>query len=181
MIQRTKTPGAIRSRWWAVLGMRFGLPRGWWLAQTPSSTASWRIGALTMPWAHSDPEARYPTLAETPDMGVGPGDCWLLPSEPFPFKGKHLRPVSRKTIPDKRFKLVDGEAFSWYGSRMLHVTEHLNEVRQWVARTCRGLSGFATACQAANAKHDALVIKFHDELTGCQPKFTEGKLAPGLV
>ena len=82
---------------------------------------------------HSDPEARYPTLAETPDMGVGLGDCWLLPSEPFPFKGKHLRGFE-ENHPDKRFKLVDGEAFSWYGSRMLHVTAHLREVRQWVAR-----------------------------------------------
>ena len=82
---------------------------------------------------HSDPEARYPTLAETPGMGVGLCDCWLLPSEPFPFKGKHLRGFE-ENHPDKRFKLVDGEAFSWYGSRMLHVTAHLNEVRQWVAR-----------------------------------------------
>ena len=78
-------------------------------------------------------ESRYPTLAETPDMGVDDGDCWLLPSEPFPFKGKHLQGFEDRH-PDKRFKLVDGEAFSWYGSRMLHVTAHLHEVSQWVAR-----------------------------------------------
>ena len=79
-------------------------------------------------------------------MGVGLGDCWLLPSEPFPFKGKHLRGFE-ENHPDKRFKLVDGEAFSWYGSRMLHVTEHLREVvsgwrdekrPEWV---CDSLSG----------------------------------------
>ena len=50
MIQRTRNAwGRPRSRWWAVLGMSFGLPRGWWLDVTPSSTASWRIGASRMP------------------------------------------------------------------------------------------------------------------------------------
>ena len=81
----------------------------------------------------ADSEARYPTLAETPDVGVDFSDCWLLPSEPFPFKGKHLHGFE-ENHPDKRFKLVDGEAFSWYGARMLQVTQHLREVRQWVAR-----------------------------------------------
>ena len=80
----------------------------------------------------SDSNARYPTLAETPDVGVGHGNCWLLPSEPFPFKDKHLHYFA-ENHPNKRFRLVDGEAFSWYGSRMLQVTEHLREVRQWVA------------------------------------------------
>ena len=81
----------------------------------------------------SDTEARYPTLAETPDVGVGMGKCWLLPSEPFPFKDKHLQGFE-KNHPNKRFHMVDGEAFSWYGSRMLHVTAHLQAVSEWVAR-----------------------------------------------
>ena len=83
--------------------------------------------------AMGNSEARYPTLAETPDLGVDFSDCWLLPSEPFPFKGKHLHGFE-ENHPNKRFKLVDGEAFSWYGARMLQVTQHLREVRQWVAR-----------------------------------------------
>ena len=77
-------------------------------------------------------DGRYPTLADTPDAGTGLAQQWLLPSEPFPFKSKHLVRFEN-THPDSRFKLVDGEAFSWYGSRMLHVTEHLREVRKWVA------------------------------------------------
>ena len=81
----------------------------------------------------TDLAARYPTLAETPDMGVGLGDCWLLPSEPFPFKDKHLHRF-QEDHPNKRFRLVDGEAFSWYGSRMLHVAEHLKEVGDWVGQ-----------------------------------------------
>ena len=77
-------------------------------------------------------DGRYPTLADTPDAGTGLAQQWLLPSVPFPFKSKHLVRFEN-THPDSRFKLVDGEAFSWYGSRMLHVTEHLREVRKWVA------------------------------------------------
>ena len=179
MIQRTRDAWGEPSRWWAVLGMRFGLPRGWWLAQTPSSTASWRSGALRMPWAIQIPKRATPPLPKRQTWVSATGNCWLLPSEPFPFKGKHLRGFE-ENHPDKRFKLVDGEAFSWYGSRMLH-NKRTSRGSSVGGETRRGLSGFATACQAANAKHDALVIKFHHGLTGCQPKFTEGMLAPGLV
>ena len=43
----------------------------------------------------------------------------LLPSEPFPFKEVHREEC--QGIPSQ---LVDGEVFSWYGSRMLKVPEH---------------------------------------------------------
>ena len=29
--------------------------------------------------------------------------------------------------------LVDGEAFSWYGTRMWHAAAHFEEVRRWMA------------------------------------------------
>ena len=40
----------------------------------------------------------------------------LLPSEPFPFKEEH-----KAECGDLPSRLVDGEVFSWYGSRMLQV------------------------------------------------------------
>ena len=138
-----------------------------------SVMAHWGI---EMPWAIQIPKRATPPSLKR-QTWVSASACWLLPSETFPFKGKHLRGFE-ENHPDKRFKLVDGEAFSWYGSRMLHVTAHPTDSS--VGGETR-LSGFATACQAANAKHDALVIKLHHELTGCPAKFTEGKLAPGLV
>lgn len=70
---------------------------------------------------------RYPetTLEEIIDRGC---KMILLSSEPFPFKEKHVIEI-RKRIPEvsnpKQVKdeikiiLVDGEMFSWYGSRML--------------------------------------------------------------
>lgn len=42
----------------------------------------------------------------------------LLSSEPYPFKEKHIAEI-RAVLPDARVLLVDGEMFSWYGSRLL--------------------------------------------------------------
>jgi len=50
-------------------------------------------------------------------------DIILLSSEPYPFKEKHVAELS-STIPDIRIKLVDGEMFSWYGSRLLLAADY---------------------------------------------------------
>ena len=70
---------------------------------------------------------RYPTLGDSFEEGASASRTWLLPSEPFPFGQKHLDGF-QSNHPRTNFLLVDGEAFSWYGSRMLHVTQHLREV-----------------------------------------------------
>ena len=77
-------------------------------------------------------EGRYPELGKSPTQGALQAQTWLLPSEPFPFAEKHLASLQAE-CPEARFKLVDGEAFSWYGSRMLHVVDHLRAVSEWVA------------------------------------------------
>ena len=41
----------------------------------------------------------------------------LLSSEPFPFKKKHIDAL-KKDLPEVEIKIVDGEMFSWYGSRL---------------------------------------------------------------
>lgn len=41
----------------------------------------------------------------------------LLSSEPFPFKEKHVK-AFQEACPKAIVKLVDGELFSWYGSRL---------------------------------------------------------------
>lgn len=61
--------------------------------------------------------ARYPVI--TPDMLRESGCSYLLlSSEPYPFKEKHILEL-REILPTARIKLVDGEIFSWYGSRLL--------------------------------------------------------------
>lgn len=45
-------------------------------------------------------------------------DVILLSSEPFPFKQKHADILANK-ISDSLILCVDGEAFSWYGTRLI--------------------------------------------------------------
>ena len=46
----------------------------------------------------------------------------LLSSEPFPFNDTHCRSFAQRSW---HAQCVDGEAFSWYGSRMLHAVDYL--------------------------------------------------------
>jgi hypothetical protein len=42
----------------------------------------------------------------------------LLSSEPYPFAEKHVQELA-EACPEAKILLVDGEIFSWYGSRLL--------------------------------------------------------------
>ncbi|MFT7343519.1 MAG: iron complex transport system substrate-binding protein [Lentimonas sp.] len=55
-------------------------------------------------------------------------DFVLLSSEPYPFKEKHIAEI-RKQLPLAKVMLVDGEIFSWYGSRLLKAPEYLNNLK----------------------------------------------------
>jgi ABC-type Fe3+-hydroxamate transport system substrate-binding protein len=56
-------------------------------------------------------------------------DLILLSSEPYPFKEKHLEEFSTKyQIPISKFRLVDGEMFSWYGSRLRNAAGYFQEL-----------------------------------------------------
>ncbi|NOQ72427.1 MAG: ABC transporter substrate-binding protein [Crocinitomix sp.] len=64
----------------------------------------------------SDPEQRYQEITKEEISQLNP-DHILLSSEPFPFKDEHLEEFREFT--NAKVHLVDGEMFSWYGSRML--------------------------------------------------------------
>lgn len=55
------------------------------------------------------PEITVENLADT--------DIIMLSSEPFPFKEKHIAEL-KEHYPDKKIMIVDGEAFSWYGTHI---------------------------------------------------------------
>lgn len=59
---------------------------------------------------------RYPALTAEEIRDLNP-DHILFSSEPFPFKEKHLLDA-RSQWPGSQSQLVDGELFSWYGSRL---------------------------------------------------------------
>ena len=50
----------------------------------------------------------------------------LLSSEPFPFKEKHIE--SFKQFTNAKIILVDGEYFSWYGSRLLKAFDYFKKL-----------------------------------------------------
>ena len=47
----------------------------------------------------------------------------LLSSEPYPFKQKHIAELQQQ-LGGTRILLVDGEMFSWYGSRLSHAADY---------------------------------------------------------
>jgi ABC-type Fe3+-hydroxamate transport system substrate-binding protein len=58
----------------------------------------------------------------------------LLSSEPYPFKQKHLQELQQQ-LPGTRIELVDGEMFSWYGSRLMHAPAYFNLLLQKLSQT----------------------------------------------
>jgi ABC-type Fe3+-hydroxamate transport system substrate-binding protein len=65
---------------------------------------------------------RYPEVDAAMLADANP-DVILLSSEPYPFKEKHIAEF-QAIIPSATIKLVDGELFSWYGSRLLYAPEY---------------------------------------------------------
>ena len=52
----------------------------------------------------------------------------LLSSEPYPFKQKHIDEI-QQTLPNATILLVDGEMFSWYGSRLLQAANYFEALK----------------------------------------------------
>jgi len=61
-------------------------------------------------------ETRYPVITEEMLSGKNP-DYIFLSSEPYPFKENHIDEF-KAICPNAKIMLVDGEYFSWYGSRL---------------------------------------------------------------
>ena len=71
---------------------------------------------------------RYPEIElET----IANSDCEivLLSSEPYPFSQKHVDEM-QVALPNKKIIIVDGEMFSWYGSRMLKSGAYFKELSE---------------------------------------------------
>jgi ABC-type Fe3+-hydroxamate transport system substrate-binding protein len=69
---------------------------------------------------------RYPEITIEALQAAQP-DVILLSSEPFPFKEKHMAELQAQ-LPAAKIVLVDGEMFSWYGSRLLHAVSYLQNL-----------------------------------------------------
>lgn len=75
-------------------------------------------------WENCIDEVRYPEIK--PENDLSP-DLILLSSEPFPFKEKHLNEFKTR-FPNAEVRLVDGEMFSWYGSKLLESPNYFQTI-----------------------------------------------------
>lgn len=69
---------------------------------------------------------RYPEI-ELMELAALQPDIILLSSEPYPFKEAHIAEI-KAILPHAAVKLVDGEMFSWYGSRMKKAVPYLQKM-----------------------------------------------------
>jgi len=74
---------------------------------------------------------RYPEIASSQLQKVNPAVI-LLSSEPYPFREKHILEM-QEICPSAVIKLVDGELFSWYDSRLKHSAAYFTRLRQELA------------------------------------------------
>lgn len=76
--------------------------------------------------------SRYPEI--TPEELQAAQPEWLfLSSEPYPFAEKH-RAEMQRLCPNARLVWVDGELFSWYGSRLLRSSDYFRNLRNQIAQ-----------------------------------------------
>lgn len=70
---------------------------------------------------------RYPEITIEQLQAIQPQYIFLS-SEPYPFKEQHVT-ILQEQFPFSKVVLVDGEMFSWYGSRMLQAAPYFKALR----------------------------------------------------
>ncbi len=78
---------------------------------------------------------RYPEITISQLQAKNP-QLILLSSEPYPFKQKHIDEL-QPYFPDTKILLVDGEFFSWYGSRLLKAPDYFKELIKLTNDKCQ--------------------------------------------
>lgn len=75
-------------------------------------------------------QSRYPELNME---GLQSLNCKFvfLSSEPYPFAAKHIDEI-KAILPDAKVILVDGEMFSWYGSRLVKAVQYFFEFQEMI-------------------------------------------------
>lgn len=76
---------------------------------------------------YANREERYPEIIIQKMRIQGDPDIVLLSSEPFPFTDEHAFEIGRFTHHAKTI-FVDGEMFSWYGSRLVKAFDYFKKL-----------------------------------------------------
>lgn len=78
---------------------------------------------------------RYPAI-ELDELKSKDPDLIFLSSEPYPFKQQNIE-YFKSSFPRAEVYHVEGEYFSWYGSRMLKLVEYLTKLRKQIQNSSR--------------------------------------------
>lgn len=76
-------------------------------------------------------DENYPIISEHELKELNP-DYVLLSSEPYPFKEKHVNEIN-DLLPKTKVVLVDGEMFSWYGSRLTKSANYIVDLNDKIS------------------------------------------------
>ncbi len=71
-------------------------------------------------------QRRYPEI-QLEDLKEA--DVIFLSSEPFPFKEQHIAEIQKVCV-NQKIMIVDGEAFSWYGTHLAQCGEYYRELSE---------------------------------------------------
>ncbi|MCV9387631.1 ABC transporter substrate-binding protein [Reichenbachiella ulvae] len=77
-------------------------------------------------WENVVQDTRYPELSDQEIRELDP-EIVMLSSEPFPFQEKHIDSM-QTLLPNAKVILVDGEMFSWYGSRLRYSAAYFQQL-----------------------------------------------------
>ncbi len=73
-------------------------------------------------------ELRYPEIT-IERLQLENCQLLLLSSEPYPFKEQHIQELQLH-LPNTKIILVDGEMFSWFGSRLQHAAAYFKQLQK---------------------------------------------------
>lgn len=96
-----------------------------WMAAGTGTFINTMLAQLGLRNAVTTP--RYPEMSVGQLKNIHP-DYVFLSSEPYPFSEKHVQEI-REIFPAAKVLLVDGEMFSWFGSRLIQSPAYFNSLR----------------------------------------------------
>jgi ABC-type Fe3+-hydroxamate transport system substrate-binding protein len=86
-----------------------------WMTMNRNTYGSSLLGLIGIDNVFAGDDDRYPEVSLDAIAGRRP-DIVLLPSEPYPFKDRHVAEVGA-AVPDAGVRLVDGRDLFWWGAR----------------------------------------------------------------
>jgi ABC-type Fe3+-hydroxamate transport system substrate-binding protein len=95
--------------------------RGPWMAAASDTFIDTMLQKLGLENALKE-FSRYPEMTDEQIQVLNPNYI-LLSSEPYPFKEMHIAEL-QQICPAAKVILVDGEMFSWYGSRLILASDY---------------------------------------------------------